>query len=407
MRMLSIRLALPFWAVKTFFILLISSALPAISQVERSTAATDYTYRSEPTLIDFRATALLPKAKGEALVNPKQGRTEIDAAFQNLTAPQHFGLEYLTYILWALTPDGRPHNIGEVVPGALNRARLHITTDLQVCALMVTVEPYVAVRQPGKAVMLEKAARPAIERKGEGVEGKYEVSPRGQQDTALARAQADVAEARKAAVRAELEALKARAAAQAAQAQVEAERAARQKAEEEAAVARERAEQVESRISAAASAPEPQQDDGARKAELRLDVLELLNACVPSRDTSRGLAATIASWKFAGAKPSQKALKELAQIADVLKAHPDLHIFVEGHGATPDSTGLAHQRAEAVREALIRRGVSSNAIAPSGVVKSTHTASDREENQQVEIVVSGDALGNIPFWAKISPVGSR
>jgi outer membrane protein OmpA-like peptidoglycan-associated protein len=403
MRMLSTRLALPFWAMKTFFVLLISSALPAISQVERSIAATDYTYRSEPTLIDFRATALLPKAKGEALVNPKQGRTEIDAAFQNLTAPQHFGPEYLTYILWALTPDGRPHNIGEVVPGALNRARLHLTTDLQVCALMVTAEPYVAVRQPGKAVILEKAAR----RKGEGVQGKYEVSPRGEQDAALAKAQADVAEARKAAVRAELEALKARAAAQAAQAQVEAERAARQKAEEEAAVARERAEQAESRMSAAASAPEPQPDDGARKTELRLEVLELLNACVPSRDTTRGLAATIASWKFAGAKPSQKALKELAQIADVLKAHTDLHIFVEGHGATPDSTGLARQRADAVREALIHRGVSSNAIAPSGVVKSTHPASDREENQQVEIVVSGDALGNIPFWAQISPVGSR
>jgi outer membrane protein OmpA-like peptidoglycan-associated protein len=305
-----------------------------------------------------------------------------------------------------LTPDGRPHNIGELVPGVLNRARLHVTTNLHVSALMVTAEPYAAVRQPGKAVMLEKVARPAIERRVEGLEGQHEVSPRGEQDAALANAQADAAEARKAAVRAELEALKARATAQAAQAQVEAERAARRKAEAEGAAARERAEQAESRISTA-SAPEPQQDDGARKTELRLDVLELLNACVPSHDTTRGLAATIAGWKFAGAKPSQRALNELAQIADVLKAHSDLHIFVEGHGAIPDSTGLAHQRAEAVREALIRRGVSSNAIAPSGVVKSIQTASDREENQQVEIVVSGDALGNIPFWEKISPVGSR
>jgi hypothetical protein len=97
MRMLSIRLALLFW-VKNFFILLLSCALPAISQVERSKEATDYTHRSEPILIDFRATALLPKAKGEALLQAKQGRTEIDAAFQNLTAPLHFGLEYLTYI---------------------------------------------------------------------------------------------------------------------------------------------------------------------------------------------------------------------------------------------------------------------------------------------------------------------
>jgi outer membrane protein OmpA-like peptidoglycan-associated protein len=390
--------------MKTFFILLISFALPAISQVARSIEI-DSTYRSEPTLIDFRGTGLLPKAKGEALVQSKQGRTEIDAAFQNLTGPQYLGLEYRTYIFWALTPDGRPHYFGEVVPGALSRARLHVTTDLQVSALMLTAEPYAAVRQPGKAVVLEKAV--AIEGKVKGVEDRHEVSSRTERDAALAKAQADTAEARKAAVRAELEALKARAAAQAAQAQVEAERAARQIAEAEAAAARERAKQAESRISVAAPAPEPLRDDGARKTELRLDVLEHLNACVPSRDTTRGLAATIAGWKFAGPKPSQKALKDLAQIADVLKAHPDLHIFVEGHGAIPDLTGLAHQRADAVREALIRRGVSSNAIAPSGVVKSMRTASDREENQQVEIVVSGDALGNIPFWEKISPVGSR
>src|ERR1700686_3685394 len=87
-----------------------------ITVVERTVKAINYKYRSEPTMIDFRGTVLLPKAKGEALVQSKQGRTEIDASLENLGTPQKFGLEYMTYVMWALTPDGRPHNIGEVVP---------------------------------------------------------------------------------------------------------------------------------------------------------------------------------------------------------------------------------------------------------------------------------------------------
>src|ERR1700686_2286197 len=92
-----------------------------ITVVERTVKAVNYQYRSEPTMIDFRGTVLLPKAKGEAFVQSKQGRTEIDAKFENLTEPGRYGREYLTYVLWALTPDGRPHNIGEVVPGTSDK----------------------------------------------------------------------------------------------------------------------------------------------------------------------------------------------------------------------------------------------------------------------------------------------
>src|SRR5436305_13584220 len=92
-----------------------SAPIYQVTVVERTVKAVNYQYRTGPTRIDFRGTVLLPKAKGDAWVESKQGRTEIDAHFQNVTEPSRFGREYLTYVLWALTPDGRPHNIGELL----------------------------------------------------------------------------------------------------------------------------------------------------------------------------------------------------------------------------------------------------------------------------------------------------
>ncbi len=93
-----------------------------VTVVERSMKAINYAYRTGPTMIDFSGTVLLPKAKGEAVVESKQGRTEIDARFENFSAPQGFGREYMTYVLWAITPEGRARNLGEVVPGSSNKA---------------------------------------------------------------------------------------------------------------------------------------------------------------------------------------------------------------------------------------------------------------------------------------------
>src|ERR1700724_596033 len=78
-----------------------------VTVTERTVKAINYQYRNGPTLIDFRGTVLMPKAKGGASVDSKQGHTEIDAHLENLSEPQRFGREYLTYVLWALTPDGR------------------------------------------------------------------------------------------------------------------------------------------------------------------------------------------------------------------------------------------------------------------------------------------------------------
>jgi len=151
-----------------------------VNVVERTIRAINYEYRSLPTPIDFKGTVLLPKSKGGATVESKQGRTEIDAHFDNLTASTAFGPEYLTYVLWALTPDGRPHNLGEVVANSNDRASLKVTTDLQAFAMIVTAEPYSAVRQPSDVVVLENQVRPDTIGINEQVNARYELLPRGQ-----------------------------------------------------------------------------------------------------------------------------------------------------------------------------------------------------------------------------------
>jgi outer membrane protein OmpA-like peptidoglycan-associated protein len=150
-----------------------------VTVVQRSVDAINYQYRSGPTQIDFTGTVLLSKSKGEATVESKRGRTEIDAKFEHLEAPSRFGREYLTYVLWAITPEGRPHNIGELVADAGDKSKVHVTTDLQAFGILVTAEPYSAVRQPSDVVVLENRVRPDTVGKIERIDVKYELMPRG------------------------------------------------------------------------------------------------------------------------------------------------------------------------------------------------------------------------------------
>ncbi len=158
----------------------VNAPIYRVTVVERTVRAINYQYRSGPTLIDFKGTVLMPKGKGLATVESKQGRTEIDVHFDNVIAPQTFGREYLTYVLWALTPDGRPHNMGEVVTNSGDHAGMKVTTDLQAFAMIVTAEPYSAVRQPSDVVVLENQVRPETTGIIEEVNARYELLPRGQ-----------------------------------------------------------------------------------------------------------------------------------------------------------------------------------------------------------------------------------
>src|SRR5579872_778032 len=131
-----------------------------VTVVAHGIDAVNYQYRSLPTKVDFQGTVLLPNAKGEATVQSRRGHTEIEAKFENLIAPTRYGQEYLTYVLWALSPEGAPHNLGEVLPNASDRAKLHVTTDQQAFAMIVTAEPYSTVQQPSQVVALENRVRP-------------------------------------------------------------------------------------------------------------------------------------------------------------------------------------------------------------------------------------------------------
>ncbi len=150
-----------------------------VTVIEKTTKAVNYRYRSGPTKIDLRGTVLLPQAHGEATVESTRGRTEIDAKIEKITTPNRFGAGYLTYVLWALTPEGGPHNLGEVLANPSDKAELHVTTDLQTFALIVTAEPYSAVRKPSDLVVMENEIRDDTKGNVELVDAKYELLPRG------------------------------------------------------------------------------------------------------------------------------------------------------------------------------------------------------------------------------------
>ena len=150
-----------------------------VTVISRSVQAVNYRHRSGSTKLDFAGTALMPSATGEAEVNSKRGAIEIEAEFGDLQKPTTFGNEYLTYILWAISPEGRAVNLGEVLVGGNSRSKLKVTTDLQAFALIVTAEPYYAVRQPSNVVVLENIVRDDTKGTVQAVNAKYELTERG------------------------------------------------------------------------------------------------------------------------------------------------------------------------------------------------------------------------------------
>src|SRR6202044_341741 len=112
-------------------------------------------------------------------VNSHRGSIVIDAEFGNLQRPTTFGNEYLTYVLWAISPEGRAVNLGEVLVGDNHRSKLQVSTDLQAFALIVTAEPYYAVREPSNVVVLENIVREDTKGTSEAVNAKYELMERG------------------------------------------------------------------------------------------------------------------------------------------------------------------------------------------------------------------------------------
>ncbi len=155
-----------------------SSAGPPAS-VSRTTKAVNYRRAGSITKIDFQGTELMSGATGEARVQSKSNRIEIEAKFLGLDEATKFGLEYLTYVLWAVSPGGRAVNLGEVVLKTGGAQVKAIITDMQTFGMIVTAEPYFAVTQPGNTVVLENVFGPATLGKVENIDARYELLGRG------------------------------------------------------------------------------------------------------------------------------------------------------------------------------------------------------------------------------------
>ena len=150
-----------------------------VTVISRTTQAINYKHRGGATKLDFAGTDLMPAANGQAKVESKKGYIEIEVEFGNLQNSTTFGGEYLTYILWAISPEGRAVNLGEVLVGDNHRSKLDVTTDLQAFALVVTAEPYYAVRQPSNVVVIENVIREDTKGTFETVNAKYDLLERG------------------------------------------------------------------------------------------------------------------------------------------------------------------------------------------------------------------------------------
>ncbi len=492
-----------------------------VEVTSKSVTAVNYHNRQGTTHIDFRGTALMPDARGEASVTANTGATRISLRFDRLSNPAQFGPEYLTFVLWAISPEGRAERLGEVTlkDPDTRHAELYSTTDLQSFGMIVTAEPYFSVSQPSDVVVMENFVRRDTSGTWEIVDAKYELLKRGdytmnvapgalapfvsdlrvplqlreaREAIAIAKAQgADIfapdvmakvavnmenaegyfrtrnekelntvareatqqAEdarrisivkerdaAEQAAARREEEARRQAAAAideaarQAAlRAQSDAERAAAEQAKHEAQIAtlearnaqqdaetaRQAAIAEQQRLANETAAAKAEQqrlanETAAAKAErvqaeqdaqaLRNRLREQLNAILETRDTARGLIVSLSDvlFDFDQATLKQGAKEKLAKVSGILLAYPTLHMNVEGHtdsvGSDDYNIKLSQRRADAVRDYLTSNGIGQAGVQSMGFgkadpVASNDTAAGRQQNRRVEMIVSGDLIG--------------
>ena len=445
----------------------------------RTTPAVNYRHHSGATKVNFAGTNLMPTANGEAEVNSKRGTIEVKAEFGNLQSPKTFGNEYLTYILWAISPEGRAVNLGEVLVGTDSRSKLHVTTDLQAFALIVTAEPYYAVRQPSDVVVLENVIRKDTKGTVETVDAKYELMERGgyiptgykfdpvvlnaklpleffEARNAVRIAQSEGAEQyapdsyqravqlmnnsdeyatrknvpNKPLIAVARETVQTAEDARAiavkkmddqriandlqnstdaqAQSQAQADEATRQKEKAQSDMAANQAASAAAVSAAQADADQSRlaaQQANTDKAAMRARLSAQLNSILETRDSARGLIVSMSDVLFDTGQYSLKpgAREKLAKVAGILLAYPGLNIEVGGYtdnvGGDDMNQKLSENRADAVRDYLVQEGVTTNSVSARGFgntlpVASNDNSAGRQQNRRVELLVSGDAIGD-------------
>ena len=450
-----------------------------VTVVSRTVMAVNYHHRGGATKVDFAGTNLMPAATGEAKVESKKGYIEIEVEFANLAKPTTFGSEYLTYVMWAISPEGRAVNLGEVLVGDNDRSKLNVTTDLQAFALIVTAEPYYAVRQPSNVVVMENVIREDTKGTTEAVSAKYELLERGgyiptgykfdpvvlnanlpleffearnalriaesvgantyaassyehavslmdkadaaatskhvdkKELIAISREAVQTAEdAREIAVKqliAEHHSNELQASAQAAdnatqQKDLAEAKAAKAKSDMELSEAKSANDVAEAQAETARANAQVQSAE-TDKAAMRAKLSIQLNSILATRDSARGLIVSMSDVLFDTGKYTllPGAREKLSKVAGILIAYPGLDIAVGGYtdnvGTDQLNQGLSEQRAGSVRDYLVQQGVAMNSITAIGYgntmpVASNDSSAGRQENRRVELVVSGESIGN-------------
>lgn len=485
-----------------------------VTVVERSTVAVDYRHKGGKVNLNLVGTSLMPESRGRVEVEPHTGRMKIDVNFEGLRQPSSFGPQYLTYVLWAITPEGRPQNLGEVVLTSHKdtKSDLHVSSSLQSFGLIVTAEPYFAVTRPSDLVVMENDVRADTKADIRPINTKFEALDKseytvdissaelptarhhGENETprelmeaenaiAIAKAtgadqyasstlqkaqdnlnlaenayrqkrkaeeigtpaklatqtaedarimtirakqQERLAEERRRArerteearARAESEGQRAdearREADRAAEdrAKAEADRQAAEQARQQAELARQQAVDQQQQLAQQAEQArlQAQQADLARQQaeanaqQTRERLLNQLNSVLQTRESARGLIVNMSDVLFDTGKATLKpgARERLAKVAGIVMAYPDLKLEVEGFtdnvGSDEYNQQLSERRAEAVRSFLTSQGVpmmniTSRGLGETSPIATNDTAAGRQMNRRVELVVSGNAIG--------------
>jgi outer membrane protein OmpA-like peptidoglycan-associated protein len=419
------------------------------SEGSKGITAIGYVVNAGPTRVDLKPTAVAPSATGEAKVEAREGVTMVEAKVENLPQPAQIATEFLTYVLWAVSPDGRTINIGQVLINEKGKGQLKTTTQLQTFSLFVTSEPYQAVRMPSEIVVLRNEARQDTLGKRVAVE-QYPLMQRSQYEngsspvarpTDLKTTPLQMYEARNAVGIAKSNGAdqyapeiykKAESSLRVAENLLQskankkeiisAARQAMQFSEDSRALAAKRKQQesidterqlaadtarIEAESRAAKEAAALRAKEAAARAEaekLRTDLLKQLNRVLATRDTPRGLVVNMADVFFDTGKYDLRhdAREKLAKLSGILAVHTDLQVDVEGHTDTTGSQelnqSLSEQRAEVVAMFLVEQGVVAGSIQARGLgsthpVADNQTAKGRQQNRRVEIIISGEVIG--------------
>jgi len=476
-----------------------------VKVVSRTTKAVNYRHRGGSTTVDLKGTDLMPEASGRAKVDGKEGRLAISADVQHLAPATKFGAQYLTYVLWAVTPEGRSVNLGEIVPNNDGKSKIDVTTDLQAFGLVITAEPYFAVTHPSDLIVVENILRQETKGFEEPIDAKFDMLEGGEytidvpadqlpsakaapgtpldllearnavaiakaagadqyagdslskaqdylnraedyqqrkqgrtpigtaargatqmaedarvltlkkkEDERIAaekRAMQEAQEKAEADAKASAEA-EAKAKAQAEEdarrrTQAEADQQAAEKAQAAALAEQQKAQAEAEKATMAAEQAEKEKQEAIRqKEEMRARLLKQLNQVLDTKDTDRGLVVSMPDVLFDSGQYTLKpaARERLARISGIVLAYPELKLQIEGYtdsiGTDDFNQKLSEKRAASVRDYLVDSGIDINNVFAKGMGKANPiadntTSAGRKLNRRVEMIVSGDVIGDV------------